>query len=150
MTKIISIRENPKYAKVGIKYFQQKWRALSEMIFEDCIKSCLKSKSKLPQWYLLLNYDKIIGCAGLIPNDFLSRMDLYPWLCSLYVEENFRGNSYGKLLIDRAKSDAKKLGFENLYLCTDLIGFYEKYGFKFIAEAHQVGGEKTKVYGAKI
>jgi GNAT superfamily N-acetyltransferase len=149
--KIISIRENPEFADDGIKYFQSKWaKHGSEMVFENCIKSCLNSKSKLPQWYLLLNNNKIIGCAGLIPNDFISRMDLYPWLCSLYVEENFRGNSYGKILIESVKAGASKLGFENLYLCTDLNEFYEKYDFKFIGTAYQVWGGEIKIYEAKI
>ncbi len=53
-------------------------------------------------------------------------MDLYPWACALYIEEDYRGHSYGCLLLDQAKKDAKEAGFNNLYLCSDHVGFYEK------------------------
>lgn len=94
--KYVSIRENPAYAEKAICYFQEKWGSEeTNLLYEDCITSCLTSPSKLPQWYLLLKDETIVGCAGLIPNDFISRMDLYPWLCALYIEEEFRGNNYG-------------------------------------------------------
>ncbi len=63
--------------------------------------------------------------AGLITNDFISRMDLYLWICAVYVEEAHRGNNYGSLLIDKAKRDAKEAKFDYLYLSTDHIGYYE-------------------------
>lgn len=149
--KIISVREQPEYKKRAIKYFQDKWaKPGNEMMFEDCISNCIDSDSVLPQWYLLMDKDKIIGGAGLIPNDFISRMDLYPWLCSLYIEEDHRGNSYSSLLIEKIKSDTKKLGFKNLYLCTDHIRFYEKYGFEFIGMGYHPWGESSRIYGIKL
>ena len=59
-------------------------------------------------------------------------MDLYPWLAALYVEEDCRGNGCGKMLIEHVVKDAGLLCFKNLYLCTDHIGFYERFGFDFI------------------
>ena len=53
------------------------------------------------------NNNNIADYAGLITNDFISRMDLFPWICALYIEESFRGNSYGSLLLEKAKEDAK-------------------------------------------
>ncbi len=49
-------------------------------------------------------------------------MDLYPWVCAIYIEEEYRGNAYGAILLEKAKTDAKLGGFNDLYLCTDHIG----------------------------
>ena len=105
---IISVKESPEYKGRAIRYFQSKWASKdSMMVYEDCINNCITTVNPLPQWYLLEEAGNIIGCAGLITNDFISRMDLYPWVCALYIEEAYRGNSYGALLLDKAKADAK-------------------------------------------
>ena len=77
-------------------------------------------------------------------------MDLYPWLAALYVEEDCRGNGYGKMLIEHAVKDAGLLGFKNLYLCTDHIGFYERFGFDFIGYCYHPWGEKTQIYHLEL
>lgn len=151
MLKVISIRENNEYTQTAIKYFQEKWGSPDTLIiYEDCISNCITSKTPLPQWYLLLNDNNVIGCGGLITNDFISRMDLYPWICAVYIEENYRGNSYGKLLLDKAKQDAKNAGFNSVYLCTDHIGYYEHYSFKYIADGYHPWGESSRIYQADI
>lgn len=116
------------------------------VIYEDCISNCIHAENPLPQWYLLETTGETIGCAGLITNDFISRGDLYPWLCALFIDEKHRGKEYGKLLIEKAKQDTKEFGFDYLNLCTEHIGYYEKYNFKYIGQGYHPWGETSRIY----
>lgn len=148
--KIISVREYPTYKDRAIAYFQEKWPSVSPNIYEDCITHSINARDNLPQWYLLEKEDEIIGCAGLITNDFISRGDLYPWICAVFIDEKQRGNAYSTLLIDKAKSDTKKFGYEYLYLSTSHIGFYEKYNFNYIGQGYHPWGEESRIYEIKV
>ena len=150
MMKVISVRESPEYKDRAIKYLQEIWEEMPPVIYEDCVSHCINAKSDLPQWYLLENDGEIMGCAGLVPNDFISRMDLYPWICAVFVDEKYRGNSYGSLLLEKAKQDTKKAGFQHMYLCTDHIGYYERYGFKYIGQGYHPWEEESRIYGVEV
>jgi GNAT superfamily N-acetyltransferase len=147
---IISVRENPAYKDQAIRYLQQCWPEVSPILYEDCISHCIHASQPLPQWYLLEKNEQLIGCAGLITNDFISRMDLYPWLCALYIDEAHRGQAYGTLLIEKAKKDSRTAGFDFLNLCTEHIGYYEKYGFAYIGMGHHPWGESSRIYQIKL
>ena len=147
---IISVRENPKYKDTAITYFQQCWKSVLPIIYEDCITHSIEARNALPQWYLLEKDGEIIGCAGLITNDFISRGDLYPWVCALFIDEKHRGHAYGSLLIEKARKDTKKAGFRHLYLCTSHIGYYEKYHFKYIGQGYHPWGEDSRIYEFEI
>ena len=144
--KIISIRENREYKDIAIEYFSSKWPSAPKIVYEDSINHCINSPSPLPQWYLLEKDGELIGCAGLVTNDFVSRMDLWPWLCALYIEEKHRGNSYAALLLEKVKEDSVKLGFDSLYLTTDHIGYYERYGFEYIGQGYHPWNEESRIY----
>ncbi len=148
--KIISVREHPEFKTKAIAYFQKSWKSVLPEIYEDAITHSISARNSLPQWYLLEKHNEIIGCSGLITNDFISRGDLYPWLCALFIEEPHRGNSYGLLLIEKVKMDAVRLGFEYLYLCTSLIGYYEQYGFVYIGQGYHPWGEASRIYELKL
>lgn len=120
------------------------------MVYEDCISHCVNAANPLSQWYLLKHEGETIGCAGLVTNDFISRMDLSPWLCALYIEEKHRGNAYGLLLIEQAKNDARRAGFKVLYLSTGHVGYYERYGFTYLAQGYHPRGEASRIYHAEL
>ncbi|MCR9012973.1 GNAT family N-acetyltransferase [Gabonibacter chumensis] len=148
--KILSVKEYPEIKDNAIEYISSKWSSVSRIIYDDCISHCMTTSAALPQWYILVKEDEWIGCAGLITNDFISRMDLYPWLCSLYIEECHRGHSYGRLLIERAIQDTKNTGFQNLYLSTEHVGYYEKYGFKYLGIGYHPWDEESRIYGITL
>lgn len=145
--EIISLRQRPEYLEESIAYLQKTWSDEStKMVYDDCLRHSLGADGPVPQWYLLKDGGETAGCAGLIANDFNSRQDLYPWLAALFIEEKYRGNNFGEILIDAAKRDAKNAGFKKLYLCTDLTTYYEKFGFEHIGECFDLFGGKPCIY----
>jgi GNAT superfamily N-acetyltransferase len=148
--EIIYVREQPSYKDKAIAYFQEKWQSVRPIIYEDCITHSINARNFLPQWYLLIKNDTIIGCAGLITNYFISRGDLYPWVCALFIEEDCRGNAYGKLLLEKAQIENKNEGFKYLYLCTSHVGYYEKYGYNYIGQGYHPWGEDSRIYEIQL
>lgn len=142
---ILSLREHPEMLETFIGFFSAHWG--KPELYRDCMKAALTTSSPLPQWYLAVAGEgSPTGGAGLITNDFVSRMDLYPWLCALFVEEPCRGRGLGGELIARCASAAGGSGYRHLYCCTDHIGFYEKYGFEFIGTGIHPWGETSRIY----
>lgn len=146
--RILSLRDAPQELERFIRYFSGRWH--NEAVYRDCMTACLNSDSPLPQWYLLLNEkEEIIGGAGLIISDFSARGDLWPWFCALYIEEAYRGHAYGARLIAHVKTEAARLGYRKLYLCTDHAGYYEKYGFGYLGVASDPFGSSSRIYCAE-
>lgn len=143
--RIISVRDNPEYLAQAVDYFSSKW-GISKEIYAESIGCSLTTGSPLPRWYLMLRGTEIIGSYGLITNDFNSRQDLLPWLCALYIEKAERGNNLGAILLAHGKAEATKLGFPNLHLFTDHIGYYERHGWQYIGDCYSVHGEKSRIY----
>lgn len=70
---------------------------------------------------------------------------LCPALLPLKTDEKL---TYGALLIERIKADARQAGFARRYLCTDHIGCYEHYGFAYIGTGYHPWGESSRIYCA--
>ncbi len=75
-----------------------------------------------------------------------SRQDLCPWLACLYVNEKHRGKEIGAMLLQHGLKETAKKGYENLYLSTDLEGYYEKYGWNNSGVVYGVSGDYIKLY----
>lgn len=144
--RIISIREQPEFTEEAIRFLQSAWPEVWPVVYENCVRNCLTAQNPLPQWYLMEIKGEIVGCAGLITNDFISRMDLYPWLCALYVSDDYRGKGFGQLLIEHAISATRNLGFRYLNLCTDHIGYYERFGFEYIGQGYHPWESESRIY----
>lgn len=147
--QVIGLREHPGYLPAGLAYIKRHWASAdSAAVFDDCIPHSITTPQPLPRWFLLEDGGRLVGCAGLITNDFVSRMDLWPWLSSLYVEEDCRGRDLGRLLIDQVKREAAAAGFPSIYLATDHIGYYERFGFTYIGKGFHPWGETSRIYEA--
>ncbi len=60
-------------------------------------------------------------------------MDLSPWLASIYVLPENRGQGIGTALVERVIEEAVELGIETLYLFTpDRKGFFASLGWSVV------------------
>lgn len=146
MYKIIRIREQPEWKDRGAEWFHEKWGIPLEAYVES-IEECLKKENPIPQWYLAIEGDRIVGGVGVIENDFHNRKDLSPNVCALYVEEEYRSRGIGGKLLDFVSKDMKEKGIFTLYLITDHTSFYERYGWEFLCMVQGDGEEDlTRMY----
>ena len=143
--KIICVSDNPEYLENAISYNCKNW-PLDDNIYDDCIRNSIDNEGNLQRWYLMFRGDEIVGSFGLILNDFISRQDVWPWFAALYIEESERGKNLGSMLLEHGRKEAARLGFEKLYLCTDHIGYYEKYGWKKIGKGYHPWHESSSIY----
>lgn len=142
--KILKIKENLNWIEKASFWFSSKWDIPQELYKESMLES-IKEK-KIPQWYIIVDEEKIIGGAGVIENDFHNRKDLSPNICALYIEENFRMKGYAKKLLNFIAEDMEKLEVNSLYLITDHINFYEKCGWKFLCMVKSEDDEELRMY----
>jgi predicted N-acetyltransferase YhbS len=75
-------------------------------------------KDALPMAFIALsNSGTILGSAGILTAT-ITHQHLTPWLSSVYVPIEHRGEGIGSILSLRALAEAGRLGFERLYLFT--------------------------------
>ena len=145
--QIINIRESSEWLERAADYFSSRWD-IDKKLYLDSMNDSISTQKTVPRWYLMLRGDDIIGGFGLIDNDFMIRTDLCPWLCALYVEPAERGQKRGAKLLAHGCRESAKLGYDKIYLNTDHIGYYEKYGWRYIGNFAHQSGVDTRVYEA--
>jgi GNAT superfamily N-acetyltransferase len=133
----ITLREQPELLDAAADWFHAKWGVPKEA-YLACMTAYLKKETEYG-WYLCLNGNKIIGGLGVIENDFHNRKDLSPNVCAVYTEEAFRGQGIAGRLLAMAVDDMASKGISPLYLVTDHIGFYERYGWQFLCMVQSDG-----------
>jgi len=138
--KIILLRENKNMVDKCATWFNEKW-GIPKQAYLDSMNDCIKSEGAVPQWYVALDGNKIVGGMGVIENDFHNRPDLSPNVCAVYVEEDYRNQGIAGALLDFVVEDMRSLSVSPLYLLTDHDSFYERYGWKFYCYALGDGEE---------
>ena len=141
----ITLREKPELMDTAAQWFNSKWGVPKEA-YLDCMQAYLSGETELG-WYLCLGGEKIVGGMGVIENDFPDRKDLSPNVCAVYTEDSHRKMGIAGKLLNMVVEDLKSKGISPVYLVTDHIGFYERYGWEFYSMAQGDGQpEMTRLY----
>lgn len=144
--KIKNIMDDIKHLEEYAKICQVTWgkkRTNEELktYTKEKVKRILK-EDKVISILGLLDNDKLIGFISLFKYDGLEMKNLTPWYATMYVKKEYRNKGYSKILNDAILNEAKKKGYDRIYLKSNLVNYYEKFGAKYIETLNN----KEKLY----
>ena len=146
MLNIYDLKEKQEYLQEVAILTEKEWGKYSskEEFNKKVENKILKIKSNfnnIKYCKLILLDDKVlVGFISIFPSDGEERKDLSPWYATMFVKKEFRNKGYSKILNNAILSEAKIRGFKKVYLKTDLVNYYEKFGAKYMQDLSN--GEK--------
>ena len=126
------------------------WRAgafLGRLLRNDEFFDAVGKDSRV---LLLTEGDELISYCTFAEKDDIQPTDLTPWVGFVYTFPEHRGHRYAGLLLDEVERLAKERQVTDVYLSTNHIGLYEKYGWEFFDMMDDMDGEPSRVYVKKI
>lgn len=100
--------------------------------------------------FIMADGDRLAAFATLSQKDCINDDSLFPWVGFVFTAPEYRGHRYSGELIDYACNKAKNQGYDKVYIATDHIGFYEKYGFIYMENRIDIYGEDSRTYYKEI
>ncbi len=95
---------------------------------------------------MLTDGDKLVSFCTYSEKDDIQPTELTPWIGFVYTFPEYRGNRFAGKLIDEAEKFAKSENVSYVFISTNHIGLYEKYGFEFYKIMNDINGEPSRVY----
>ena len=114
--------------------------------YQDLLMQSCLPETVLPKFYIYLKNDNLVGICALLRYDLVSRQDLSPWLACLYVVPRERVRGIGTALQEHVVREAKRKGFDRVFLCTELEGYYERSNWRCFGRSFLYTGQAVKCY----
>ncbi len=99
---------------------------------------------------LLTDGDELISFCTYAEKDEIQPTDLTPWMGFVYTFPKHRGHHYIGMLMEEIERLAVIDGVSAVYISTDEIGLYEKYGCEYKTEMMNMNGEPSRIYVKQI
>ena len=120
---------------------------LYKLLYENNFKNVVGENSKV---LLLTDGDELISFCTYAEKDDIQPTTLTPWIGFVYTFPEYRGHRYiGKVFLEIEKL-AKIENVHDIYISTNHIGLYEKYGCEFYQMMKDINGEPSRVYRKHI
>lgn len=116
---------------------------LYQLLSEGRLKQMVGETALVP---MLVDGDRLVAFCTFAPKDDIQPTDLSPWIGFVYTFPEYRGHRYAGMLLDYAESIATIMEREYIYISTNHIGLYEKYGYEFYKTEKDIEGEDSRVY----
>ena len=146
--KILDLSNNSQQREWIYRIRECDWGAakfLADLIEQNRFYEVLKGGSLI----ILTDEEKIVSFCTLTQKDCIDDNTLFPWVGFVFTSPEYRGNRYSGRLVEYACNKAGEQGFDKVYIATDHIGLYEKYGFTYMENRTDVYGEESRIYFRK-
>ena len=94
-------------------------------------------QNKFNDWervFVAIDDSNIVGYCSFLATDCIPDVPYTPYIGYMFVGEDYRGNRLSEKLIRFVLEYARDLDFDRVYLVSDQVNLYEKYGFVKIDE----------------
>ena len=81
--------------------------------------------------YLLMDGENLVSFATFTGQDSVRDESLTPWIGFVYTVPEYRGQRYAGRILTHAEAQAASRGYSKIYIATDHVGLYEKYGYSY-------------------
>ena len=116
---------------------------LYELLRDGTLRNTVGENALVP---LLTDGEKLVSFCTFAMLDEIQPTDLTPWIGFVYTFPEYRGHRYAGQLLDWCDSVATVMGNEAVYISTDQIGIYEKYGYEYFTTMKNIRGEDCRIY----
>ena len=99
---------------------------------------------------LLTDGDELISNCTYARWDDIQPTELTPWMGFVYTFPEHRGHRYAGLLMKEIERLARQEQVAAVYISTNHVGLYEKYGCEFLAMMNDMDGNPSRVYVKSI
>ncbi|MCR4771994.1 MAG: GNAT family N-acetyltransferase [Oscillospiraceae bacterium] len=126
------------------------WNAgsfLADLIGKGTFFDTVGAKSKV---LLLTEGDELISFCTYAEKDDIQPTELTPWMGFVYTFPEHRGRHHVGKLFEEIERIAKEDGIPEVYISTNHVGLYEKYGCEFSGKMNDMYGKPTRVYVKRI
>lgn len=122
---------------------------------ENCSWRAGKSLANMMDHHVLKDWERVLiahdkenicGYCVVSKEDCIPNVPYTPYIGYVFVDEAYRGKRLSQKMIEAAMDYLKSVGFEEVYLTSDHVGLYEKYGFEVIDKKMAFWGEEEKIY----
>ena len=146
--EIIKVEKNTELAEKLIRFVEQfSWEEVKEHTLQ-VIKNWEFEEWEAP--FAATVDGNVIGMVTIMKSDYYPLPEIYPWISTLCVTEEFRGSRISGKLIDFANEYAKSIGFDRTYIPTEFVGLYEKYGYRYIKDIVNYGNGIDRLYVKRL
>lgn len=136
--------ENKEYwlDKIG----ESDWGAgkyLYKLLRDNKLKELVGETSKV---LMLVDGERLVSFCTFAEKDDIQPTELTPWIGWVYTFPEYRGMHCAGELLKHAEKLAIEAGIQNIYISTNHVGLYEKYGYEFYQMMKDIEGEDSRVY----